>query len=67
MKFVQKYGKCEQKQRNIVYNSKNLKPRYLPVKNENKKNLFNSIFYTGRAFLMVPLTTLYDDYIDQQN
>ena len=27
-----------------------VKPIYLPVKNENQKNLFNSIFYAGQAF-----------------
>ena len=30
--------------------SRKFKPRYLPVKNENRKNLFNSIFYAGQAF-----------------
>ena len=30
--------------------SQKFKPRYLPVKNENQKNLFNSIFYAGQAF-----------------
>ena len=30
--------------------SRKFKPRYLRVKNENKKNLFNSIFYAGQAF-----------------
>ena len=30
--------------------SRKFKPRYLPVNNENQKNLFNSIFYAGRAF-----------------
>ena len=30
--------------------SRKFKPRYLPVKNEIQKNLFNSIFYAGQAF-----------------
>ena len=30
--------------------SRKFKPRYLPVKNENQKNLFNSTFYAGQAF-----------------
>ena len=30
--------------------SRKFKPRYLPVKNENHKNLFNSIFYAEQAF-----------------
>ena len=27
----------------------NFKPREFPVKHENRKNLFNSVFYAGRA------------------
>ena len=30
--------------------SRKFKPRYLPVKNENQKNFFNSIFYAEQAF-----------------
>ena len=41
------------------------KPRYLPVKNENKKKsfLFNILRWT--SFLMIPVSTLYDEYIDR--
>ena len=30
--------------------SQKFKPRYLPVKNENQKSQFNSIFYARQAF-----------------
>ena len=34
--------------------SQKFKPRYLPVKNENQKNIFNSIFYAAQAFYAAP-------------
>ena len=44
--------------------SRKFKPRYLPVKNENQKN-FQSHILRWTSFLMIPVSTLYDEYIDR--
>ena len=48
--FSQKFRKKVNEINGITLFSRKFKPRYLPVKNENQKNLFNSIFYAGQAF-----------------
>ena len=48
--FVKNSEKRWMKSKEITLFSRKFKPRYLPVKNENQKNLFNSIFYAGQAF-----------------
>ena len=48
--FSQKFRKKVNEINGIHFIFSKVKPRYLPVKNENQKNLFNSIFYAGQAF-----------------
>ena len=43
--------------------SRKFKPRYLPVGNENQKKIFLIPRWT--SFLVIPVSTLYDEYIDR--
>ena len=44
--------------------SRKFTPRYLPVKNEKlKKSFFHILRWT--SFLMIPVSTLHDEYIDR--
>ena len=47
--FSQKFRKKVNEINDFTLFSRNFKPRYLPVKNENEKNLFISIFYGRQA------------------
>ena len=58
--LVKNSEKMWMKSTELALFSRKFKPRYLPVKNENQKNLFNSILYASQ-----PVSTLYDEYIDR--
>ena len=48
--FSQKFRKKLMKSTEFTLFSRKFKPRYLPVKIENQKNLLNPMFYAGEAF-----------------
>ena len=56
--FVKNSDKRWMKSTEFTLFSRKFTPRYLPVKNENQKNLFNSIFYAGQAFNDTSLNSL---------
>ena len=45
--------------------SRKFKPRYLPVKNKKSKKSFQFHILRWTSFLMTPVSTLYDEYIDR--
>ena len=48
--LVKNSEKSWMKSTELTLFSRKFKSRYLPVKNENQKDLFSSIFYAGQAF-----------------